>query len=48
MYGVYEYHSSVHVIKVDEMHRHKLNADCICGAKYEDGVYVHTDIGLLS
>lgn len=48
MYGVYEYHGTVHVIKVDEEHRHQLNADCICGVEYGNGVYVHTDIGLLS
>ena len=48
MYGVYEYHGTGHVIEVDEEHRHELTADCICGAEYKDGVYVHTDIGLLS
>lgn len=48
MYGVYEYHGTVHVIKVDEEHRHQLNADCICGVEYGNGVYIHTDIGLLS
>ena len=48
MYGVYEYHGTVHVIKVDEEHRHQLNADCICGVEYGNGVYIHTDIGVLS
>ena len=48
MYGVYEYHGTVHVIRMDEVHRHELNAGCICGAEYKDGVYVHIDIGLLS
>lgn len=48
MYGVYEHHDTVHVIKVDEFNKHKLDADCICEVDYKNGVYVHTDIGVLS
>lgn len=43
MWGVYEYHDSVHVVKVDEITEHYFDK-CQCGVKYQDGVYVHNSL----
>lgn len=40
LWGVYEYHDSVHVIPVAEEDTHYF-IECTCGVLYQDGVYVH-------
>lgn len=41
-WSVYDYHDSVHVVPDDDKDNHYLDADCHCGVKYQEGVYVHT------
>lgn len=43
MWGVYEFHDSVHILPVNECDEHYF-IECQCGVKYQDGVYVHNSL----